>query len=327
MTHEHNATDTLECDLWPKDPHRCRVILYVQRTFSSLSLVGCAVIVLLIIILKKYRSTTQRLIFWLSVSGFFRSLAILLTHPHNSHAIYCRVKGFFHQYFDCTTLLWVLMITMNSLLIVKRKTYKNHYNWYHVIVWFGSMIWSTIPFFSDSYGHAGLWCWIKPDTGLRFGAWYIPLFFLSFLMFLIHVYLLWFLIKFHKPLNNRSDDERRAHKRMQKDLKSLLAYPFFYILLYIPGFIFRVTEETNPNVKPAYDLTIAMAVLIPCLGVVYAVAFVLINASLNEISVTLLKARLRDIFSNIPRHAVVYSFPVNSMTRTSMRSRKHQQGK
>ena len=79
MTHEHNAT--LDCHLWPKEPHRCRVILYVQRTFSSLSWVGCAVIVLLIIILKKYKSTTQRVIFWLSVSSFFRSLAILLTHP------------------------------------------------------------------------------------------------------------------------------------------------------------------------------------------------------------------------------------------------------
>ena len=92
-------------------------------------------------------------------------------------------------------------------------------------------------------------------------------------------------------------------------------------MLYIPGFIFRVAEETNPNVKPAYGLTILY------LGVVYAVAFVLINASLKEISVPLLKARLHDIFSNIPWHAVVYNFPVNSVTRTSIRSRQYQPGK
>ena len=324
MTHDYNATDTIECPLWPKDPHRCRVISYVQRTFSSLSLLGCAVIVGLIIILKKQKSITQRLIFWLSVSGFFRSLAILLTEPHNSQAIYCRVKGFFHQYFDCTTLLWVLMITANSLLIVKRKTYKHLYNWYHVIVWFGSMIWCTIPFYSDSYGHAGIWCWIKPDTRLRFGVWYIPLFVLVFLMFLIHVYLLWFLMKFQKPLNNRSDDERTAHNRMLKDLKSLLAYPLFYIVFYLPGFIFRVIEETHPYDKPAYGLTIAMVVFIPSLGVLYAVAFVLINASLKEISVPLLKAGLLDMFRKVSRHAVTYNFPVNSLTRTSTRSRQYQ---
>ena len=327
MTHDNNATDTLECALWPKDPHRCRVILYVQRSFSTLSLLGCAVIVLLIIILQKYKSTVQRLIFWLSVSGFLRSLAYLLTQPQNSHVTYCRIKGFFQQYFDCTTLLWVLMITVNSLLIVKRKTYRHHYNWYHVIVWFGSMIWSTIPFFSDSYGHAGLWCWIKPDTGLRFGAWYIPLFFLSFLMFLIHVYLLWFLIKFQKPIINRSDDEKTTQKRMRKDLKSLLAYPFFYILSYIPAFIFRISEETHPRVSPAYALTIAIVVFTPSLGVVYAVAFVLINASLKEISVPLLKTGLLDIFSKIPRHAVNYDFTVNSVTRTSIRLKQYQSGK
>ena len=98
-------------------------------------------------------------------------------------------------------------------------------------------------------------------------------------------------------------------------------------MLYIPGFIFRVAEETNPNVKQAYALTIAIVVFTPCLGVVYAVAFVLINASLKGISVPLLKARLHYIFSNIPRHAVVYNFPLNSVTRTSIRSRQYQPGK
>ena len=94
MTHHNNTTDTLECDMWPKDPHRCRVILYVQRTFSSMSLFGCAVIALLIIILKKYKSTVQKLIFWLSVSGFLRSLAFLLTQPHNSHSLIVASKDF-----------------------------------------------------------------------------------------------------------------------------------------------------------------------------------------------------------------------------------------
>ena len=322
MTHDHNATDTIECHLWPKDPHRCIVISYVQRTFSSLSLLGCAVIALLIIILKKYKSTVQKLIFWLSVSGFLRSLAYLLTQPHKSHIIYCRVKGFFLQYFDSTNLLWVLMITVNSLLIVKRKNYKYYYNWYHIIVWSGSLIWSLIPFFSDSYGHAGIWCWIKPETGFPFGIWYIPLFVLGFLMFLIQVYLLCFLVKFQKSLNNQSDDERTAYKHIQKDLKSLLAYPLFYILFYIPAFIFRISEETHPHVNPSYALTIAIVVLLPSLGVVYAVAFVLINASLKEISFPLLKTGLLDIFSKISRQAAN-----DSVTRTSIRSKQYQSGK
>ena len=312
MTHDRNATDILECHLWPKEPLRCRDISIVLQTFSSLSLIGFLVIAGLIIILKKYKSTTQRLILWLSVSGFFRSLVYLLPHPKKSQVTYCRVKGFFDQYFNCTHLLWVLMITVNCLLIVKRKPYQQYYKWYHVLVWIGSMVWSRIPFFSHSYGDAGIWCWIKPDTGLRFVMWYIPLFVLGFLMFLIYVYLLWFLIKFQKPLHNRSDDERTAHRRMQKDLKSILAYPVFYILFYLPAFIFRIFQETHPHVNPAYGLTIAITVFSPSLGVVYAVAFPLINKSLKEISFPLLKAGLLDLCSKIPRHAVNYNFHVSS---------------
>ena len=114
---------------------------------------------------------------------------------------------------------------------------------------------------------------------------------------------------------------------MRKDLKSLLAYPFFYILSYIPAFIFRISEETHPRVSPAYALTIAIVVFTPSLGVVYAVAFVLINANLKEISVPLLKTGLLDIFSKIPRHAVNYDFTVNSVTRTSIRLKQYQSGK
>ena len=320
MTHDHNTTDAFKCHLWPDHPNRCQVILYVQRTFSSLSLIGCAVIAVLIIILKKYKPITQKLIFWLSVSGFFRSLVLLLTHVYDRNVTYCRVKGFFHNYFSCAILLWVFMIAVNCLLIVKKKTYKHHYKFCHVIVWICSMIWPTIPFFSDSYGHAGIWCWIGRETGVRFGLWYGPLFALSLCMFLIYVYLLHCLVKSQKALNNQSADEKTAQKHMRKDLKSLLAYPFIYILFSIPVIIYRIYDETHPHVSQDYGLTIVSVVLTPCLGAVYAIAFVLINTNLKEISVPLLKARLRDMFGKNPRHIVNYNYPVSCVTRTTERS-------
>ena len=315
MTFDHNMTDNRECHLWPKQPRRCRDISIVLQTFSLLSLIGCLVIVGLIVMLKKYKFTTQRLILWLSVSGFFRSLVYLLPHPKKSQVNYCRVKGFFDQYFISTHLLWVFMIAVNCLCIVKRKPYQQYYKWYHVIVWVGSMVLAIIPLFKDSYGEAGIWCWIKRDTGVRFGVWYVPLFVLCFCMFSINVYLIWFLMKNQRHVNNRSDDERTAYKRIRKDLISLLAYPVFYILFYIPIFTFRVTEETNPNVKPNYGLTIAIVVFTPCLGVVYAVAFVLINASLKEISFAPLMA-LFDLNSNNPQLNVIYNFHVSSLTKS-----------
>ena len=323
MTHDNNTNDTFECHLWPKDPHRCRVILYVQRTFSSLSLLGCIVVVLLIIILKKYKSTIQKLILWLSVSGLLRSLALLLKNIHERNMSYCRFKGFIHNYFSWAILLWVSMITVNCLLIVKKKPYKQYCKWYHVIVWIGSMVWAIIPFFKDSYGQAGIWCWIRRDTGARFGLWYGPLFVLCFCMFSINVYLIWFLMKFHKHVNDRSVEGKMSQKNMRKELKSLLVYPFIYILFSIPIFIYRLDDAAHPHISPNYGLAVAGVVLTPSLGAVYAVAFVLINANLKEISIPLIKEGLRDIFSKILQPVVTSNYPVSSVTTTNARPSQH----
>ena len=326
MTH-NNTNDTLECHLWPKDPHRCRVILYVQRIFSSLSLCGCLVVVLLIVILKKYKSTTQKLILWLAVSGLLRSLALLLKNIHERNISYCRFKGFLHNYFSWAILLWVCTITANCLLIVKKKSYQQYYKWYHVLVWIGSMVWTIIPFFKDSYGQAGIWCWIKRDTGVRFGVWYGPLFVLCFCMFTINVYIVCLLIKFHKQVNNRSVEGKMSQKKMRKDLKSLLVYPFIYILFSIPVFIYRLDDAAHPYISPNYGLAVASVVLTPSLGAVYAVAFVSINANLKEISVPLIKEGLRDIFSKIPHPVVTYNYPVSSVTTTGAETSRYQPNK
>ena len=101
---------------------------------------------------------------------------------------------------------------------------------------------------------------------------------------------------------------------MRKNLKSLLAYPFLYILFSIPIILYRIYDETHPHVSQDYSLTVVSVVLTPLLGVVYAVAFVLINANLREISVPLIKAGLRDLFNQIPLHAVIFNFSVSTVT-------------
>ena len=323
MTHDNNTNDTFECHLWPKDPDRCRVILYVQQTFSSLSLLGCIVIVLLIIILRKYKSTIQKLILWLSVSGLLRSLALLLKNIHERNMSYCRFKGFIHNYFSWAILLWVLMITVNCLLIVKRKPYQQYYKCYHVLVWIGSMVWTIIPFSKDFYGQAGIWCWIKRDTGARFGLWYGPLFVLCFCMFSINVYIIWLLMEFQKQVSSRSVEGKMSQKNMRKELKSLLVYPFIYILFSIPIFIYRLDDAVHPHISPNYGLAVASVVLTPSLGAVYAVAFVLINANLKEISIPLIKEGLCDIFSKIPQPVVTSNYPVRSLTTTNATPSQH----
>ena len=63
------------------------------------------------------------------------------------------------------------------------------------------MVLAIIPFFKYPYCEAGICCWIKRDTGVCFGVWYVPLFVLGFRMFSINVYLTWFLM-IQKHVNN-----------------------------------------------------------------------------------------------------------------------------
>ena len=179
----------------------------------------------------------------------------------------------FRNYFSCTILLCAFVIVVNGLLIIKRKTYKHHYKCCHVIIWIGSKICSTILFCKDSHDHLGIWCWIGLEASVRFGLWHGSLFALSSCMSLIYVCLLRFLMKFQKPLNNQSFDEKTTEKRTRKDLKSQFAYQFISILFSIPIIVYRMYQERHPHIKPVYALTIISIVLTPSLGAVYAVAF------------------------------------------------------
>ena len=131
-------------------------------------------------------------------------------------------------------------------------------------------------------------------------------------------------MKFHKHVNNRSAQGKISQKNMRKELKSLLVYPFIYILFSIPIFIYRLDDAVHPHISPNYGLAVASVVLTPSLGAVYAVAFVLINANLKEISFPLIKEGLRDIFSKIPRSEVTHNYSVSSVKTTSATPSQYQ---
>ena len=133
MVHGFNLRED-RCPLWPDTPYSCTVILNVQRTFSSLSLIGCLFVCVVVIVSKKGKTTVQKLIFWLSVSGFIRSTALLLTTGYNEKDSYCSFKGFIHNYLSWAVLLWVFMITINCLMTVKRRHYEKYFKLCHIIV-------------------------------------------------------------------------------------------------------------------------------------------------------------------------------------------------
>ena len=320
MTHGDNSTE--HCIMWPDKPERCNVVLNVQRAFSSLSIVGCLFVGFIIIIFKKYKAIVHKLIFWLTVSALVNSLVLLIDNIYRENGHFCRFQGFVNQYFSWALLLWVLMISVNCLVIVKGKRESRYYYVYHLVVWFGSLFWSIIPLFGHWYGPAGIWCWVKRgQVALRFGIWYAPLLITCIAMLGIYGYIIRNVLKFVKQsrIVGRSQEDERTNKRLREEVKPLFVYPLIYLVFSIPVFMYRLEDASNPNHPPSYALAILSVIFIPSLGMCYAFAFAIFSASVNDLSVSKLKEGFREMFSPAPTR-VVHDYQVEDDEESNSRT-------
>jgi len=307
-------TNSTTCQLWPNKPDRCHVLINIQRVFCCLSLIGCLCVGSIIVILKKHHILIQKLILSLSISAFLKSIALLMGDVYVDNSHYCKFQGFAIQYFSCTTLMWVLIISVNCLLIVKALNYQRFYYWYHGIAWVGSFLWCLIPFFGDWYGPAGIWCWVKREqTALRFIIWYVPLLLICIVLLVIYLYIIWFVIQVTKPRPGitYSQENELSNKRFRDELKPLLSYPLIYFIFTIPVFMYRIDDAAHPNNPPDYALTILSVIFTPSIGLCNALAFAVFNASIDELTFVKLKQGVKSWFSSTPSHVIHENYKVD----------------
>jgi Slime mold cyclic AMP receptor. len=220
----------------------------------------------------------QKMILFLVLSAFFDSIAYLLGDIDTKEGATCQAQAFLMQYFDWATLLWVLMITTNLILIIKNKQSANYYWIYHLVVWVGSLFWAIFPYFENTYGHAGLWCWITRDhPGYRFGTWFGPLLVICIGMFIALLYVIYTVYQATKAEAGTTIEEQNLNKRIREDVKPLAFYPLFYIILNIPTLLYRIEDASHPSKPPNYGLMVMAVIFGPSVGAVNAVIFALIN--------------------------------------------------
>lgn len=304
---------TRHCPLWPTKPERCNVVLHLQFAFSSLSFLGCFLIISFILLRRKYNIAIHRLVFWLSTSALIKAMAMLISKIYEVNDNFCRFQGFVKLYFSWATLLWVLVITLNCLFIVQGKPHERYHFGYHVSVWTGSFAWSIFPFIWDAYGPAGIWCWIKRDsTGLRFGIWYIPLLTICLIMLAIHSYIILHVLRHKWQLNqDKREEEHLSDTRLREELKPLLAYPLIYLLFSIPIFMYRIDDATKPHKPPHYGLLILSAIFTPARGMCFALAFAIHQNPVNRLSFIKMRQWFRDLINRSPTHVIHYNYKVD----------------
>ena len=279
---------SIACQFWPNEPYKCYVVSVVEDISPSISLIGCLFILIVIWLFKKYVVFLQRLIIALALSGMLLSASFLIGNIYShesSKANICYVQAFLLQYFMWSTLSWVIVITANMIFIVNGIDSKSYECRYHLFAWINSLIWASLPLIGNTYGYAGIWCWIKKEyPWYRFGVWYFPLLIVCVSLLIAYGYIFIHsrkMVRTYSTVYNKM--EERANKKYREEVTQLLAYPLIYVVFTIPIFIYRVHEATNPDQEPLFVLVLATVVLYPAVGFCNAVAYAIYNKTIREL--------------------------------------------
>ena len=294
------ANTTSNC-LFKNNTEYCTIVEVTVRTISATS-ATCAIIVLaLIFLLKRYKFTSQRLILYLVIASFLDSIELSLGGLDLTKSSACAVDGFFRMLLRWCLVVWVCNITVNLFWNVVVGKWSNKFL---EVLYIAASIavpigFSFFPFLDNSYGPAGIWCWIsnKKPIGkiLRFAIWYIPLWIVIVgvfcLFFIIIAKLLWDVRRLG-PYTPQNDKKKELIK---KEIKPLILYPIFFLIINIFPIVNRIQNVIEPK-HPLFPLYLLHAMSTPLLGLGFTLLFVVNKDTLRELKWSKFKYTLLNRF-------------------------------
>ena len=172
-----------------QDERKQLAIILSSGGFAGM--LSCSMALALLVFFKMYKHFSERLSLYLLLSGLFVTLVLCsmivgapLDFVH--HHSLCQAIGFFLQYSIWTLLLFTTFITFNlASLVFFHKMSDKLELFYILFTLIFPLLFSWIPFLTDSYGLSGGWCWIKSNSSYspfeegaieQFTLWFGPLF-------------------------------------------------------------------------------------------------------------------------------------------------------
>ena len=268
-------------------------VVAVRSSVSIVSFFCCLSMITFMVLLKKYRFFTQRLILYLAIAALSYSLASAVNVE--AHAVYrtpslvgyCVFTGFLEQLISW----WVIMAASCIMvdLFVKVAFNKNTERFeigYFLITFASPFLHSWIPFIDLAYGPSGAWCWIKdtsledcssflPGVWMRFFLYFVPLYIIMPVLLILLVVMLVLLWRQRTRWVGKFDHEtNRLRKRMEKEIRPLLAYPVIFLIINLFPLVNRIVNISNPE-TPVVALYFIVGIIYPLQGTLVTIAFVL----------------------------------------------------
>lgn len=265
--------------------------LYAASGFISL-LASCFVL-FLIVLFKRWKFFTQRMVLYLAASVAFQSVAAIIARvDYNNETTefyvrFCEFSAFVGQNASWSVLMAVASITVYVfvLSVFSKRTDRLEIG-YVLFTFVLPLLFNWIPFIERTYGKAGAWCWIRNQDDmcnttafgvvLQFVLWYVPLYVILCILIGLYVTIL---VKVHCFSRNRwivdyKHEEENRNKQLSREIRWLLWYPLIYFIINLFPLCLRIHGLAAPR-NPNLGLWILTAIFLPLQGLLNAIVFAL----------------------------------------------------
>ena len=269
------------------------IVAGVNMASALVSLLACFVAIFIIILFKKWQTFGQRLILYLIISTTLQSIdaASRIRYSGEEFSIpgkgFCIFTGFLGQVSAWMVINTCMSITVYLMLGVTCNKFTEKYEVAYVLLIFAlppAVNW--IPFIQESYGRAGVWCWIRSidlstchrivfGQVLQLALYYVPLFAVLSILLLLYLIILCKLRGNNKRWKGvPNDTDGHKNNLLKSETLYLLVYPLILFVLNIPLVINRIVGWAHRS-DPVLALWYISGVTFPLYGAVTVLAFML----------------------------------------------------
>ena len=279
-----------------------RKIGWVSIGCGTVSKLCCFFILFIIILFKKYRSTPQRVILYLTITVLLYSGVFILhgvrtkLDPDYDSDPLCVIAGFLDQVASWMELIAICCLTFDlfvRVLFLWDNTKKFEVV-YFLLIFVFPFTFNWIPFIRKTYGFAGSYCWIRQykenncsldEFGLilRFTLFWVPFYILVLAMTIAYVTAI---IKAHRRVKEFSGTHNPGEliikQRMLSEVHHYKYYPIIIAIIFSVALISRVAEAVNHH-NHFFFLRLLHVVVFCLQGPVITIAFVLDRDTRQEL--------------------------------------------
>ena len=300
----------VSCDKYQSD--RYRNLAMIAASMGVVSLVASLLVILVILVLKKYQVFMQRLILYLCIVIAINAVSLILRFSradyknHNNRNLdnLCIAAAFFDQTtrwsmtiaYTCLTFTLLIAVTFNSSGQVFELGYI-------FAIFLLPLMFNWIPFIHNTYGEAGAWCWIRTKNEemvsgvienctnhelgkvLTYVLWYVPNYILLGVVFILYIIAVIMLVRnsrHWKGVYSTGIDSRQEREKMKELVMPIIFYPLVFFVLNIFPLVNRVYETFSND--PNYILWLLHAIFSPLQGGFVAVLYALDKETIRRLS-------------------------------------------